>query len=216
MSFLNQLRSQAQALQNERSAQDQRLGERTAQTEQACRLLWSYLQDLAQQLAVIQPAGPALSLDGRTPWPPMKLMDFRVDARRKTLRGREVFDYVGMGWQVVPQAGGQVTGTVRVNFPTDMRRVEDRLALGPVKHERTEIRDPERSSVLQEVRYDYVAHARGSVVATADHEQARLHFRLVNTSGFEAVQIEVPAARIGHDLLDELAKRIVGQASLFP
>ena len=67
MSFLNQLKSQAEALQGQRTAEDQRLGERTAQTEEACRRVLAYLQELAQQLTVIEPPGPAFSVDGRTP-----------------------------------------------------------------------------------------------------------------------------------------------------
>jgi hypothetical protein len=215
MSFLNQLKSQAKALQNQQTEQDRQLEERTAQTEEACRFALSYLQDLARQLNVIAPAAPAFSLDGRTPWPAMKLVDVRVDARRKTLGGREVFDYVAMGWRIVPQSGAPGTGMVSVNFPTDMRRVEDRLAMGPVKHERLEVRDPQRKNALVEVRYNYETHTRGSVIATADHEQGQLQFRLLNTAGFEVVQVQLPASRIGHALLDELAKRIVGQPNLF-
>jgi hypothetical protein len=215
MSFLDQLKSQAKALQQQRGADEQQLEERTTQTEQACRVTLHYLQDLARQLSVLQPPGPALTLDGKTPWPPMKLVDFRVDARRKMLRDREAFDYIAIGWRIVPQAGEAVGGVVRVNFPTDMKRVEDRLAMGPVKHDRHEVRDPEKKNVLREVRYEYVTQTRGSVMITADHDNGQLHFRLLNTSGFEVVQATWPAARVGAELLDELAKRIVGQPSLF-
>lgn len=214
MSFLNQLKSQAQALQTQQTAEDRQLEENTGLTEQACRLVLPYLQDLARQLSVIRPAGPALSLDGRTPWPAMKLVDFRTDARRKRLRDREVCDYIAMGWSIVPQVGEPVAGVVTVNFPTDMQRVEDRLMMGPVKHDRKQIRHPEKN-VLQEVRYEYLTQTRGSVTATADHEQGQVHFRLLNTAGFEVVQTSSPAARVTHQLLDELAKRIVGQPSLF-
>jgi hypothetical protein len=214
MSFLNQLKSQAQALQTQQTADDRQLEENTGLTEQACRLVLPYLQDLARQLSVIKPAGPALTLDGRTPWPAMKLVDFRTDARRKRLRDREVFDYIAMGWTIVPQVGEPVGGVVTVNFPTDMQRVEDRLMMGPVKHDRKQIRHPEKN-VLQEVRYEYLTQTRGSVTATADHEQGQVQFRLLNTAGFEVVQTSWPAVRVTHQLLDELAKRIVGQPSLF-
>ena len=53
------------------------------------------------------------------------------------------------------------------------------------------------------------------MIATADHGQGQLHFRLLNTAGFEVVQVQLPASRIGHALLDELAKRIVAQPSKF-
>jgi hypothetical protein len=145
----------------------------------------------------------------------MKLTDFRADARRKAVRGREVLDYIAMGWLVVPRIGGPVGGVVSVNFPTDMRRVEDRLMMGPVKHERREIRDPDKKNALKEVRYEYVTQTRGSVTATLDHDNAVIHFRLLNTSGFEVVQASVPALRMGHSVLDELAKRIVGQPHVF-
>ena len=214
MSFLNQLKTQAKVLQTQRTEQDSLFEERTSQTEQACQKILPYLQDLARQLNVIQPPAPAFSLDGKTPWPAMKLVDFRVDARRKRVRDQEVIDYVGMGWRVVPQSGEAVGGAVSVNFPIEMQKVESRLAMGPVKHERREIRHPEKS-VLLEVRYEYLTETRGSVVATADHDNGQIQFRLLNTQGFEAVSAPWPAQRIGHETLDELAKRIVGQPSLF-
>ncbi len=215
MSFLNQLKSQAQAVQVQRGAEDRRLEEFTEQTERACRLILPYLQDLGRQLNVIQPDGPSLSLDGTTPWPAMRLVDFRVDARRKMLRDREVFDYLGMGWRIVPKAGAVGTGVVTVNFPIEMKRVEDRLMMGPVKHDRREVRDPTRNNVLREVRYEYLTETRGTLTATAQHDSGHLHFRLLNLSGFEVVQTLWPATRIDQALLDELAKRIVGQPSTF-
>jgi len=214
MSFLNQLKSQAKNLQTQRTEQDSLFEERTSQTEQACRMILPYLQDLARQLNVIEPAAPAFSLDGKTPWPQMKLVDFRVDARRKRVRDQEVIDYIGMGWRVVPQGGEPVTGLVSVNFPTEMHKVEARLAMGPVKHERREIRHPEKS-VLLEVRYEYLTETRGSVVATADHDHGQVQFRLLNTQGFETANAPWPAQRVGNDMLDELAKRIVGQPNNF-
>jgi hypothetical protein len=154
------------------------------------------------------------TLDGKTPWPAMKLVDFRVDARRKMLRNREVIDYIAMGWQVVPQVGAVVSGLVSVNFPIEMRRVEDRLAMGLIKHERREIRKPD-SSALVEVRYEYLTQTRGSVSATLDHDNGLVQWRLLNIAGFEIVQTTWPSTRIQQPLLDELAKRVVGQPNTF-
>jgi hypothetical protein len=215
MSFLHQLKTQAKALQKERTAHDQQVVERIARTEEACGLLLYYLQDLARTLSVLHPPGPTLSVDGKTPWPAMKLVDFRVDARRKMLRDREVIDYIAMGWRIVPQIGEPVTGITSVNFPTDMRRVENRLALGMVKHDRSEVRDPERNNVLQEVRYEYLTETRGSVTATPHHEEGQVHFRFLNTEALDVTQVTIAATRLGHDQLDELAKRVLGQPSLF-
>ncbi|MCJ0764993.1 hypothetical protein [Variovorax terrae] len=214
MSFLNQLKSQASALQDQQVAQQHNFAANLAQTERACKTVWYYLSDLAQQLNVIAPAGPRFTLDGKTPWPAMKLTGFRVDARRKQLGGQEVYDYVAMGWQIVPQQGAPVEGTVSVNFPPDLQRVETRLAHGGVKHERKEVRHPEKNSLLA-IRFDYRTEARGSVSVTPDHERANLAFRLTNANGFDVVNVSWPAAQIQGAVLDELAKLIVAQPSRF-
>ncbi|MBC5764832.1 hypothetical protein [Ramlibacter albus] len=214
MSFLNQLKSQATALQSERVQNDAELGEKMAQTEDACRRVLAYLQEAARQLSVIEPPAPTLSLDGKVPFPPMKLRDFRVDARRKKLRDKEVFDYIGMGWQVVPQAGKVVPGTVSVNFLPDLQRVESRLVMSGIRYDRKEIRHPEKN-VLQEVRFTYEPATRGSVTVTAEHDKAMLVFRLANTAGFEVVSAPWPAAKVTTEVLDELAKRICSQPSRF-
>ena len=56
MSFLNQLKSQAKALQSQQSQLQGQIEETTAQVEGACQFLQQYLQDLARQLNVIVPA----------------------------------------------------------------------------------------------------------------------------------------------------------------
>ncbi|HEX2545515.1 MAG TPA: hypothetical protein VHL79_11580 [Ramlibacter sp.] len=210
MSFLNQLKTQAKALQQQKQAAVETLEELYALTDRAAEFIRNYFEDLAQQLTVIEPPAPAFSLDGKTPWPAMKLADFRVDARRKMLRDREVLDYISIGWRVLPQVGKPVLGVVTANFPTDMRRIEDRLAMGPVKHQRFEVRLPE-SSLLQEVRYEYETQTRGSVMARPDYERGTVHFRMLNTAGFDVIQATLPVARIGHDSMDELARCVVGQ-----
>lgn len=214
MSFLNQLKSQAKALQSQQNQEQHDLDENTALTETACRFALPYLQDLAGQLNVIAPAGPKLSLDGKTPWPAMKLTEFRVDSRKKTWLNREVVDYIGIGWRIVPQVGAAVDGTVRVNFPPDLQRVEARLGFGMVKHDRKELRHPEKNSLLA-IQFDYLTETRGNVMITPDHAKALLSFRAANLSGFEVVNTSWPAAKVKADVLDELAKLIVGQPSRF-
>lgn len=214
MSFLNQLKSQASALQSKVSEQSSSLDDSTRQTEAACKTTLLYLTDLARQLSVLTPPGPKFSLDGKTPWPAMKLTDFRVDSRKKTLRDKEVFGVISMGWSVVPQMGAPVGGTVSVNFPPELERVESRLAFGHVKHERKEVRHPEKNT-LQALRFDYITETRGTVTVTPDHDKACLVFRLANVTGFEILNPSWPAAQIATDVLDELAKLIVAQPSRF-
>lgn len=214
MSFLNQLKSQAKELQSRQEIESADLEQNTAQAERACDLVQHYLRDLSRQLNVISPAAPRFTLDGKTAWPAMKFTEFRVDARKKMLRDREVFDWIGMGWRVVPQVGAPVGGSVKVNFPPDLQRVESRLAMGPVKHERKEVRDPEKSKLLA-FQYDYITETRGNVLVTPDHDNATIAFRIMNATGFEIVNTSYPATMVKNELLDELAKLVVSQPHRF-
>jgi|APLak6261659701_1056019.scaffolds.fasta_scaffold29742_1 hypothetical protein len=214
VSFLNQLKSQANALQTEQSTDKARLEANTQQTEWAAKTAWQYLSELAKNLDILKPKGPALSLDGKTPWPSMRLTDFRVDARRKKLRDQEVFDYIAMGWNVVPLQGTPHDASVSANFPPGLQRIESRLAAGTVRHERIEVRHPEKNT-LQAFRFDYRTEARGTITITANHDEATLAFRLANVRAFEVLSVAYPADQVRYDLMDELAKLIVGESSTF-
>lgn len=214
MSFLNQLKSQATALQSQQVADGALHESNRAKTELASKTVWLYVAELAKQLNVIAPDGPRLSIDGKTHWPAMKLCAFRPDSRKKMLRDKEVFDFIAMGWDIVVREGAAPSGSVSVNFPPDLERVEKRIAAGAVKHERKEIRHPEKNS-LQAIRFDYVMQARGNLMVTADHDKAQLRFRVANASGFEVLQTIIGAECISSDLLDEMAKMIVGQPNQF-
>lgn len=214
VSFLNQLKSQASALQTEQSTDKAMLEANCQQTEWACKTAWQYLSELAKNLDIVKPNGPALSLDGKTPWPSMRLTDFRVDARRKKLRDQEVFDYIAMGWNLVPRQGVPQGASVSANFPPGLQRIESRLAAGTVRHERVEVRHPEKKT-LQAFRFDYKTEARGTIAITASHDDATLGFRLANVRAFEIVSVAYPADLVRYDLMDELAKLIVGEASTF-
>ena len=214
MSFLNQLKSQAKALQGEQDAQQNDLAQNTAQTEAAAVRASLYIQDLAKQLNVIAPDGPALSLDGKTPWPAMRLSGFRADARKKRLRQAEVHDHIGMWWRILPVSGQAVAGEVSANFPPDLQRVESRLTIGHVRHERKEIRHPEKGSLLA-VRFEYMTESRGTLTVTPDHDKAQMMFRIANARGFEVINVNKPVSEVTTELLDELAKLILAQPHRF-
>ena len=214
MSFLNQLKSHASALQSEQSAEQIYTQENIRLTEAAAKTAWLYLSELAKQLNVIEPRGPKLSLDGKTPWPAMKLIDFRPDSRKKTLRDHEVTDYIVLSWLIVPQDTAPVGGSVSANFPPDLQRIESRLAAGNVQHERVHVRHPEKNT-LQAIRFDYTTQARGGITLTVDHLAAKFAFRLANLQTFEVVTTPYRADQIQTSVLDELAKLVVGQESRF-
>lgn len=214
MGFLNQLKSQAMELQSQQEVATQDLTVKTAQTEAVCPMVVHYMRDLAKHLNVIEPSGPSFSLDGKTPWPSMRLHSFHADARKKMLRDKEVFDFVSMGWSISPKMGVAVGGTVSTSFVPEIDRIQHLLTFAHVEHVRKETRHPERH-FLQSVRFDYTTQARGNVTIKVDHDNAQLVFRVANANGFGVTTSSVPVERIHSDLLDELAKMIVAQPSTF-
>ncbi|WP_421955904.1 hypothetical protein [Polaromonas sp.] len=215
MSFLSELKSQASALQKQQVSSDQDLAASTKTCESACQVALRYFQDLCAQLNIISPSAIGnYSLDGKAAFPLMVMKNFRCDARRKMLRNQEVTDYVGSGWDLVPVTGNVAVHSVTVNFPPDLERVTRRLSTGQIQHERKEIRHPDTNK-LQAYVFEYRTQSRGSVLLTPDHDTGQINFRIGNVGGFELLNTSYPASQVTHGLLDELAKKIVGQTSRF-
>ncbi len=214
MSFLNQLKSQASALQSQQAMVQQGQTVKAEQTEAACRVVAHYLRDLAKNLNVIEPAGPSFSLDGKTPWPAMKLCSFQADVRKKVMHDQEVFDYMSIGWVISPKMGFAVGGSVDASLVSEIDRIQHLLTSSSVEHKRAEKRHPERRSLLS-VSFTYTTLARGYIMVKADHLAGQLVFRVANCNDFGVVTTTLAAERINTSLMDELAKLIVAQPSNF-
>lgn len=214
MSFLNQLKAQAQTVQLQQQDARQEQASRLDSVERAAQTTWRYLNELAVQLNVLKPDGPRLSLDGKTPWPAMQGADFQVDARRKTLDRQEVIDFISMGWRLMPKMGVAVQGSVNASFLPEMERIEACLHAASVSFERIEKRVPPRNA-LQSVRYDYQTEARAGLRIVANHAEGLLEFRMVCVTALDVLTKRIEAAQIQTALLDELAKLLVGRPSSF-
>jgi hypothetical protein len=215
MSFLNELKSQAQSLQNQQQGDQQSVAANTEVTEIACKVANKYLQDLCAQLNVITPpAHGSYSLDGKAPWPALKLSGFRCDARKKMLRAKEAFDYIAVGWNLTPSTGQIAHHSLTVNFPPELERVQQRLSVGQIRHERKDIRHPE-SNKLQAYVFDYDTASSGSITLTPEHDTGQVAFRVCGVGGFQVLSTRYPANKVNQSLLDELAKYLVGQTSRF-
>lgn len=214
MSFLNQLKSQAQTLQAQ-SVADQKTQQQVVDAvERAAHTTWRYLDELAEHLRVLQPDGPRLTADGKTPWPAMRATDFRVDARKMKVDDKDRFDYVVMGWRLSPKMGVVVQGSVTSNLLVEAKQIESRLDAGQVQYERCATRVGPRNT-FQSVRLDYQTEARGMVRVKPRHATGELEFRLVCVTGLEVATRMVDAVQFQGQLLDELAKLLVGQPSAF-
>ena len=218
MSFLSELKSRANTLQGLELGAQRDLMAGTEACEQACRTALVYLQDLCAQLNVIQPpADGVYSLDGKAPFAVSTVLaqrNFRCDARRKMLRNAEVCDYIAVGWDLLPATGRVATHSVTVNFPPDLERVTQRLSFGQIQHERKEQRHPQTSKLLAYV-FAYQTASRAFITLTPDHDTCQIAFRVSNVGGFGVQNAVYPATQVNSAVMDELAKKLVGQPSRF-
>lgn len=211
MGFLDDLKRQANALKSQQTEDTASLARNATLVEAACKGVWQYWMDLAQQLNVLQPKPPLrFSLDKTTALDGFTRCDFQVDARRKQHRGQEVFDHVVIHAQ--QKTGRQIT--LSKDFPPEIERLESRLRQAGITPDTQWIRQPDNGR-LEEVRFNFTADVSLMARLLPDHDAGRLRFQLNNFDGLETLTAEFPARAVGSELLDQLARWLVGQPHEF-
>ena len=211
MGFLDDLKRQADAAKAAQDTDTGFLDRQAALTDAACQTAFTYLATLAQQLNVLCPRSRAsYRLDRRHAFTGLRLSDFRDDARRKKVRGRDAFDHVALRWRLT---SGTSVSFVK-NFLPDIEQLESRLRRSGAKFSSEAVRNP-ITVKLQEMRYELVADFEASVLVTPDHAAGRVRFELVNLDGFETVAVEFASFEIGSNRMDELARWIFGEPNTF-
>jgi len=215
MSFLDELRKQAEALQSKQRIDEAAFERNALLTDAACKTVFQYWLELARDLNVIRPPVRGRYvfdmqnlLDG--PVEGLHLEDFRIDSRRKRMRDLELYDHVVISCWV---RSGRRMSIVK-DFPTEIERVAARLTQAGVIAPVDLLRD-EDSGKFRATRYEFDADVRVGVRATPDHEQGRLRFTLTNFERLETVVVEFDAHAVGTNLLDELAKWWLGEPNGF-
>jgi hypothetical protein len=209
--FLDDLKRQADALKTQQTVDTATLARNAALVEAACKTIWNYWFELVQQLNVLQPTPPTrFLLDKSTALDGLKRCDFRADSRRKQHRGQEVYDHVVLH---ALQKSGR-TLTMSKDFPPEIERLEARLRQAGISPEANWIRD-KATGRLEEVRFAFAADITLMARVLPDHDEGTLRFQLSNFDGLETVSADFPAHRIGSDLLDQLARWLVGEPNEF-
>lgn len=211
MGLLDDLKRQAEALQAQQS-QDSAAFERNMQlADAACKTAFTYLDTLVRQLIVLKPVSKVrYELDRKTRLEGLPMTQLKVDARRRMLRGQEVFDHVVLHGRL---ANGQRLALVK-DFLPDIEKLEPRLrASGATVHAQP-VRHPETNKLV-EMRYELPVDIAISARLTPDHARGRIGVRVQNFDGFETVDLELPATEIGSTRLDELARWLLGEPHRF-
>jgi hypothetical protein len=207
VSFLDDLKRQADALREQQSSDQAALQRNIEATEQACRAALAYFNTLAAQLEVLRPASRArFVLDRQHAYAGLPMSDFYADARRKPVGSETGFDFVLLHWQLKT---GQVLQLAK-DFPPDIEKLDARLQQAAAPVDREIVRNPDNGKLI-EVRYRIEVDFRASVRLVPLHETARILWTLQNVEDLEALSFELPAGQVDSVRLDELAKCLVFQ-----
>lgn len=209
--FLDDLKRQAEAAKAGQTV-DLATAERNGLlVEAACKTVFGYVDTLIRQLDVLKPVSKTrYALDRRTVFEQLPITELKVDTRRKKLRGNDVCDYVAMHGRL--RNGQRVAFTK--DFLPDIEKIDARLAQGGAPVHAKAVRNPDTNKLI-EMRYEVAVDFALAVHVTPDHDNGRLHFKVMNFDGFETITMELPAIEVGSARLDELAKWMLGEPHQF-
>lgn len=211
MSFLDNLKRQADAMKNQQGEDLALYARNAALVEAACKSAWQYWLDLAGQLNVLQPVPRhRISFDKTTAVDGLKRCDWRVDARKKMHRDQEVHDHVVIH---AVQKTGQKLEIVK-DFPPEIERLENRLRQAGITADTKWVRQHD-SGRLEHVRFTFTADINMMAKIHPEHDQGRIRFQITNFDTLETVTAEFPATAVGSEALDQLARWMVGEPNTF-
>jgi hypothetical protein len=215
MSFLDELKKQAEAVRSRQQVDDQTFLRHARATDEACKATFHYWLELVRQLEVLRPPVPARyvfdsrhALDG--PADGLRFSEFRCDARRLPVRGIELYDHVVISCWV--RSGRRMT--IDKDFPSEIERLKARLQQAGIMAAEETLRDDATGRYVT-TRFEFEADVRVGVRLTPDPENGRAQFTAMNFDGLESTVVEFDAARIDTPLLDELAKWWLGEPNSF-
>lgn len=212
MSFLDDIKRQAQAQQSRQQVDATALARNAALVEVACHAAFKYWLELAEQLNVLQPVSPSrYPIDSKHVLESVKMTQFRADSRRQQLHGQGNHSHVQLLWML---RSGQSVELCR-DMPHELERLEKRLRQAGVDLQSENIRDPDTGRYLH-TRLRFVADCTAGVRLEPLHEAGRVRFHALNVEGFGTVVQEFAAFEVGQRLLDDMARWMLGHPSPYP
>jgi len=209
--FLDDLKRQADAIKSGQTT-DLAAAERNALlTEAACKTVFTYFDTLIRQLEVLKPVSKTrYALERRTVFEQLPMVDLKIDARRRKLRGNDVYEYIALHGRL---RNGQKLAFTK-DFLPDIEKIDAKLRQAGAPVHAQAVRNPDNNK-LQEMRYEMAVDFAFGVTVTPEHDSASLHFKAMNLDGFETVTLDFSALEVGSTRLDELAKWLLGEPHQF-
>ena len=210
MGLLDDLKRQADMVRTHDSLQRSNLQENTRVVDEAMHRAFLYLLELFKQLEVLKPATPTVyDIEGVGVLKNMKYAGGFVDPRKRKFGDRDVYDY--MDFYVKWAAPGNLV--VERDMPHTIKKVRDMLWASNIKAAEVETKTAYGS--LGKVKFTIPVAINVNFTLKADIEGRRLLFYGKNALRLATDDFVVPADELSDEMLEELAKVLLGQRSNF-
>ena len=129
--FLDDLKRQADAIKSGQNT-DQAAAERNALiTNAVCKAVFTYFDTLIRQLEVLKPVSKTrYALERRTVFEHLPMVDLKIDARRRKLRGNDVYEYIALHGRL--RDGRKLAFTK--DFLPDIEKIDAKLRQAGAPH----------------------------------------------------------------------------------
>ena len=209
MGLLDDLKRQADMVRTHDSLQRSNLQENTRVVDEAMHRAFLYLLELFKQLEVLKPATPTVyDIEGGV-LKDMKYAGGFVDPRKRKFGDRDVYDH--MDFYVKWAAAGNLV--IERDMPHTIKKVRDMLWASNIKAAEVETKTAYGS--LGKVKFTIPVAITVNFTLKADIEGRRLLFYGKNALRLATDDFVVPADELSDEMLEELAKLLLGQRSNF-
>ncbi len=208
MGLLDDLKKQADLVKTQQILQQSLQGDKLKLVEDKMKQTFQYVNELLKQLTVVKPTNPLMfSIPGVSNLIGLALTDSFIDYRRKRIGDKEYFDTIHffIKWE----SGNTVT--INCDDSISAQRTREALWASKIKFAEDEKKSPK--GILIGARYTFPAAILTDMTITADHPQGDLLVQAKNLFGVGVEQLKIPAPEVTDDLLEDLAKALIGQKS---
>lgn len=192
------------------SLQRSNLQENVRVVDEAMHRTFLYLLELFKQLEVLKPANPTVyNIETVGMIKDLKYGGAFVDPRKKKFADRDVYDYMDF---YVKWAAPAST-VIERDMPHTIKKVRDMLWLYNIKF--TEVETKTSHGSLSKVKFTIPSAVTANFTLKADIEGRRLLFYGKNALQLGIDDFAVPADELSDEVLEELAKMLIGQRNNF-
>lgn len=210
MGLLDDLKRQADMARTHTSLQKSNLQENARVVDEAMHKTFLYLLELFKQLEVLKPSNPIVyTIIGVGDLRDLKYASGFVDPRKRKFADRDVYDF--MDFYVKWAAPSSLV--IERDMPQTIKKVRDMLWAVNIKAVEVETKSSYGS--VSKVHFTIPTAVTVNFTLKADIEGRRLLFYGKNALQLGIDDFAVPADELNEEVLEELAKLLIGQRSNF-